>query len=268
MRHMKLQGKILAAILGTMTLVLALLIGYVAFQANRSTMKSAQDTVAGMALATANAIDAEVEVPLDTARAMVMAIEALDREAPGARNQVLSVLENVLAETPMALSTWIVFEPDAFDGKDGSFASRDGYKEKGRFVATFLKTGGQTKRTYDITEAMLASETDGAWYLGPLRSGEETIAEPYSYNYTGTAGDDKFITSLSIPIHRDGKVVGVAGIGIDLASIQELASKVRIMETGFATLYSNTGIYVYHQESQRIGKSLAEEGKGKIAGLN
>lgn len=100
MRHMKLQGKILAAILGTMTLVLALLIGYVAFQANRSTMKSAQDMVAGMALATANAIDAEVEVPLDTARAMVMAIEALDREAPGARNQVLSVLENVLAETP------------------------------------------------------------------------------------------------------------------------------------------------------------------------
>ena len=68
MRHMKLQGKILAAILGTMTLVLALLIGYVAFQANRSTMKSAQDMVAGMALATANAIDAEVEVPLDTTR--------------------------------------------------------------------------------------------------------------------------------------------------------------------------------------------------------
>lgn len=60
----------------------------------------------------------------------------------------------------------------------------------------------------------------------------------------------------------------MAGIDIDLASIQELASKVRVMETGFATLYSNTGIYVYHQESQRIGKSLAEEGKGKIAGLD
>lgn len=94
-------------------------------------MKSAQDTVAGMALATANAIDAEVEVPLDTARAMVMAIEALDPGGTGSPKPGAERPGERAGGDPLALSTWIVFEPDAFDGKDGSFASRDGYKERG-----------------------------------------------------------------------------------------------------------------------------------------
>ena len=267
-KRLKLQGKILLAILTTMTLILGAIIAYVSTRAGDVVLRDAQQIVTASARAEAGAIESRVEEIQIAARTMAKVLAGMDRAAPGARNSALRMLQAVLETTPGALTTWVVFEPDAFDGKDGEFVSREGYKEKGRFMATFLKEGSAAKRNYDITEAMLESDAEGAWYRIPLRSGEEAVMEPYLYSYTGSKEDEKLITSLCVPIRVDGRVAGVAGIDIDLSEIQALVQNLRVMGTGTGTLFSNSGIFVGSPSPELVGKSLAEVGKGKIQNLD
>ncbi len=261
---LRLKGKMLALILGAVVLVLAGLIWYVGTVARNVALESAEELVAATSGKVALDVRIEMEKGMTAARTLGLAVAGMDRKAEGARKSALGMLEGVLRQTPFVLSAWLVFEPNAFDARDGEFAGKDGFLSTGRFTATLLKSGAEVKRSYDMTEEMLRTPGDGDWYLLPKNSGRETVVEPFLYSYTGNPKDEKMITSIGFPVKIDGRVAGVVGVDVDLQTIQQLVGSIRVMKTGAASLFSNEGMYVANRNKDLVGKNFAEAAKGTL----
>jgi methyl-accepting chemotaxis protein len=81
-----------------------------------------------------------------------------------------------------------------------------------------------------------------------------------------TTGKPSFI--LSVPITRDGRVVGVLGIAMDVNDLTRRITAVRIGETGFTFLVDDTGNVVAHPRArQNLAKHPAVTGSGYESGM-
>ena len=93
------------------------------------------------------------------------------------------------------------------------------------------------------------------YYRVSFLSGEEGLIEPYFEN---VGGEQVLITSLTIPIKRNGRVIGVAGVDLELTEIQEMAEKVKPLKTGVVGIFSKQGIIIAHPDPSRVGKQMRE----------
>ncbi|UOY01285.1 methyl-accepting chemotaxis protein [Blastococcus sp. PRF04-17] len=86
--------------------------------------------------------------------------------------------------------------------------------------------------------------------------------EPYEYE---VAGKQLLITSLASPVRAaDGRVIGVAGVDITLASVQEAVAAIRPYAVGRAALVSTGGLVV---ASNRAGDEVGQAPRGPAAGV-
>ncbi|MCX7827852.1 MAG: methyl-accepting chemotaxis protein [Thermanaerothrix sp.] len=261
-----IRGKMLFYILVPLFLGLGALSAFVGYSSMSMVERKTYQMAEASASGAANGVSAYLGDLLASSRSMIRAVEAVDASSPSARDQALRVLKRMLEKTPLVMSSWVVFEPDSFDRRDQEFVNREGYKEKGRFMGTFLKVGGKISRSFDITEQMLANEAESAsWYHQPLRSQKITVTDPYFYNYTGVQGDEKFIASICVPVEIDGKVVGVGGMDVDLSALKDVVNNLGGAGGGMPTLVSPGGVVAGSYEGSAIGKALKESAKGKDA---
>jgi methyl-accepting chemotaxis protein len=65
------------------------------------------------------------------------------------------------------------------------------------------------------------------------------------------------ITTFSLPIVVDGNTFGVAGIDINLESLNASMQKIKPFGTGYVTLVSKAGLAVTHPDMANVGKPLA-----------
>jgi methyl-accepting chemotaxis protein len=80
-----------------------------------------------------------------------------------------------------------------------------------------------------------------------------------------TTGKPSFI--LSVPITREGRIVGVLGIAMDVNDLTRRIAAVRIGETGFTFLVDDTGNVVAHPRArQNLAKHPAVAGAGYESG--
>ncbi|EHM09388.1 methyl-accepting chemotaxis protein [Thermanaerovibrio velox DSM 12556] len=261
-----IRGKMLFYILVPLFLGLGLLAVFVGYSSMKMVERKTYQMAEASAAGAANGVSAYLGDLMASARSMIMAVEAQDVSNPSARDQVLGILKHMLDRTNLVMSAWVVFEPDGFDRRDQEFVNKDGYKEKGRFMGTFLKAGGKISRSFDITEQMLANESEsGSWYWEPLRSRKLTVTDPYFYNYTGVQGDEKFIASICVPVEIQGKVVGVGGMDVDLSALKDVVTSLGGSGGGMPTLVSPGGVVAGSYDGAVIGKGVKESAKGKEA---
>jgi len=105
------------------------------------------------------------------------------------------------------------------------------------------------------------------WYKVALATDEIGYTEIYeSTNKQLSAGVVKKIS-------RDGKVLGVAGIGIDIQLVHDLAEQFKMGKTGYAIILDAKGNFIYHpryglQDNvfQVENGALAEYGKNLMSG--
>src|SRR5690606_37057947 len=95
-----------------------------------------------------------------------------------------------------------------------------------------------------------------AYYQTPKKTGNSALMEPFKYNL---AGKDILQTAVAVPIKINGRFVGVAGIGVALADLQQLSQSISIYETGYASILSNGGIFLGDKEAGNIGKKVGTE---------
>ncbi len=190
---------------------------------------------------------------LSTARDLAQVAEATS--ATGAdRRTINAQLRSLLVAHPEFLGTWTGWEPNAFDDRDSRYRKADaGHDASGRLVPYWFRDGDK------ISVAPLADYDKpgaGDYYVVPRTSGAEKVVEPYVYN---VGGEDVLITSVAAPIRRDGRVVGVAGIDMSLATLQELIDGIRPFGTGRAMLVSTDGAVVGGGDPAQAGKPAARD---------
>ncbi|MDR0464041.1 MAG: methyl-accepting chemotaxis protein [Treponema sp.] len=203
---------------------------------------------------TAGSVKAFLEVPMDSIRSFVQSITDIETAvSPGElRGLINFMLNNIAKANPDWVGVWVVYDANALDGMDASYANTPGNDAAGRFVPYWTNDNG------NISMTTLTNYQNAEYYLTPMRTGNEVIAEPY---YESINGQRILITSLAVPIKRNGRVIGVAGIDMELTEIQEMVCAITPFGTGNAALYSHSGIVVATVNTAKLGQNLQDVSK-------
>lgn len=76
--------------------------------------------------------------------------------------------------------------------------------------------------------------------------------------HLGSAGHDKVVTAVLVPVRDNGRVVGSFGIGLDAAQLQKRVSELHPLEVGLAVLIANDTTLVAHPDPSRVGRTQTE----------
>ncbi|MBF8730282.1 methyl-accepting chemotaxis protein [Pseudomonas guariconensis] len=203
------------------------------------------------------------------ARQVLLLQEQMEKHALDAREvreELTRQVRTNLESNPKILGLYVVFEPNAWDGKDERFEglTQIGSNEKGRFSLYWAQPAPGRLESESMTEALLAKDTPGsngtpynAWYTCPLKTGQVCMLDPY-FDHVGD--HQVLMTSIVFPLQRDDKVVGVLGVDISLERLQQLslAGNRRLFDgSGHVSILSASGLLAGHsRDASLLGKPL------------
>ena len=187
---------------------------------------------------------------------------------PGAlREELNQSLKTTFERNSKVLGIWLSFEPNGLDGKDSEFIGDKARvsNEKGRFSSYWSRAGGEGLNTImvedDLTKTALnlSGTPYNIWYTCPRDTRSTCLLDPYEDT---VGGKPVLMTTISLPLIVDGKVIGVVGVDIALNSLQTLADAAqKELFEGAAQLevISSTGLIAAHSgEPARVGKNLVD----------
>ncbi len=157
------------------------------------------------------------------------------------REDLTRQVRTALAANPEVLGLYVVFEPNALDGKDELFVDQPalGSNDKGRFSLYWAQATPGQLESEPMIESELADTSSGpsgaaynAWYTCPKESGQPCVLDPY---FDKVGERQLLMTSIAFPLELDGKVIGVMGLDINLSNLQALS------EQGNRELYDGVG---------------------------
>ncbi|MGG2557174.1 methyl-accepting chemotaxis protein [Pseudomonas aeruginosa] len=157
------------------------------------------------------------------------------------REDLTRQVRTALAANPEVLGLYVIFEPNALDGKDELFVDQPalGSNDKGRFSLYWAQATPGQLESESMIESELADTSSGpsgaaynAWYTCPKESGQPCVLDPY---FDKVGERQLLMTSIAFPLELDGKVIGVMGLDINLSNLQALS------EQGNRELYDGVG---------------------------
>ena len=228
------------------------------FFASRQISDLAHQDASHITDVTAGDVKAYLEVPLDEVRSLANQIAFIDEIASPEtmRDYVNFMLDCLIRKNPDFLGVWAVFEPNALDGRDAAYVNTKGSDSTGRFISYWTNDNGV------VNHSALEGYADADYYTVPLRKGREYLVEPY---YENVGGKRLLITSVTVPLIRNGRTVGVVGVDLELAEIQEMVVAIKPFGDGYAAIYSSGGLIVSHPEVSRLGRKI-EDASGGLFG--
>ncbi|RJG14594.1 methyl-accepting chemotaxis protein [Pseudomonas cavernicola] len=182
------------------------------------------------------------------------------------REDMTRQIRSALEANPDLLGLYVVFEANALDGKDELFANQAelGSNDKGRFALYWSQSTPGKLEPEVLDEKMLSDTTAGpsgapynAWYTCPRDTRQACVLDPYLDEVNG---QQTLMTSIAFPLEVNGKVIGVLGVDISLASLQQISSKANqelYDGQGHVSIISPAGLLAGHsRDSKLLGKPL------------
>ncbi|MCR3966762.1 methyl-accepting chemotaxis protein [Aeromonas veronii] len=190
------------------------------------------------------------------------------------RPQVESLLGSSLQQASGISSIYAQFEPDGYDGEDGNWLGGASHSVagKGSLEVYFTKDQGGAIAQQAVDAAASEAKFDTSlnefgirnseWYLCGRDTRQPCLMEPYLYEVS--PGNKMLMTSLTVPLLRDGKFVGLAGVDMNLPIFQQLAEnlgKSLYDNKADVTLVSKMGLIVgSNRYADKLGRPLKEVG--------
>ncbi|MBF0203563.1 MAG: methyl-accepting chemotaxis protein [Desulfamplus sp.] len=253
MKYIKgLRGKLLLSICSILFLSLVCSISIISIKGFKSSKNEAMKFTFAKADYFGSKINNELGRALETARSLALGFAGLKKQTKSPDREILhSMLREVVEQSPQYLGAWTVWEPNALDGKDAEYVNKEGHDATGRFIPYWNRVGGihiEPCSNYD-------DNTTTGYYTKPKSKGKEVVMEPIAYDIGG-----KMVTVISVcvPIKIDGKVVGVTGVDFSMDKMREMISDVKVYESGYGSLISNSGIIIAHPVEAMVGKDIKE----------
>ncbi|MBI9072385.1 MAG: HAMP domain-containing protein [Melioribacteraceae bacterium] len=158
------------------------------------------------------------------------------------RKEVISFLQKIKSDNSNFTSVFAIYESNAFDGKDNIFRddTESHSDENGRFVPNI------SNNNFVNISNLVSSDR----YDQPKLKKSGVILEPFFEN-------DILLTSFVFPIIKNGTFIGVTGFDISIQYFDDMVSKISIFNSGFASMVSNSGIFVADADKKSIGNRTA-----------
>ncbi len=183
-------------------------------------------------------------------KSMVATLTRLKTEEKTDRVYLRELVAGVSSAEQGFVGAWVLWEPNAFDGKDADFVDNEDYGNKeGRANAFWMTTSGTLE--YDVSD----DYDQETYYSVPKSKGKLAVMPPYIDQDTPTK---IFMTSVVMPLNIQGKFCGVGGIDIELKSLSAIMAKAKPYGTGYAMLASDTGIIIGSPRMEDVGKQLSD----------
>ncbi|NCE86534.1 methyl-accepting chemotaxis protein [Pseudomonas sp. Q1] len=188
-------------------------------------------------------------------------------EAGALREELNQSLKTAFERNRGVLGVWLSFEPNALDGKDSEFIDDKARvsNEKGRFSSYWSRAGGEGLNTIMVEEDLTKTTLNlsgipyNSWYTCPRDSRNTCLLDPYEDT---VAGKPVLMTTISLPLIVEGKVIGVIGVDIALNALQantDAAQKSLFNGAAHLEYLSSTGlIAAYSGEPAKVGKNLID----------
>lgn len=158
------------------------------------------------------------------------------QQAQNLREDSIGLISSMLIANPDFLGLYAAYEPNAFDQRDVEFVGDPASDSSGRFIP--YVNGDAANILVDPLMDYENQTTDdngnraGEYYLCPKDTLESCTTDPYLYP---VAGVDTLLASVTTPITESGKFIGMAGVDISLAFIQNFA------DTQNSNIFSGVG---------------------------
>ena len=148
------------------------------------------------------------------------------------RKGTINILRANLEQNPFAFGSWMAEAPKAFDGKQDEVKNdKDlGANDKGLFSPYWSKD-----RNGQIQFSTFAIDYDAEWYALAAKSMKGAITKPYLADGTDVPTT---MSSIAYPVISNGKLIGVSGVDISLASLSKKLSEMKPFGTGRVMLVS------------------------------
>ena len=138
------------------------------------------------------------------------------------------------------------------------------YNPEEKYVGPYwYKDGGSIVETYEYSNAeydYFAQE----YYTNAkaMEPGSATITDPYYDESSGTV-----MASCSAPIYAGNKFIGCVTCDIQLDTMVEIASAIKVGTNGTAMLLSSSGTYIYTDDEQKVsdGVNITEDDNASLA---
>ncbi len=252
--NMKLRSRILVPICAVVLFVFALTVTIVVARVRDVSRESALRYTQELADRHGQEVRQRLDRAMQSSRVMAAVMETAARHPESVNRAVLDeYLKSVLLRDKDVFGVFVTFEPNALDGREAEHEQ----VYKGRYRSYIYKNsqGG-------VAVSHGGNANLGSWYTVPMGTGRETLLEPYEDSTVNL-----LMTSVAVPIHKNGRTVGVAGMDIIIDELQEMIRAIKPYETGHAFLVSNEGSIVAHPDRKLVLKPAAdhlssEAGKG------
>ena len=212
------------------------------------------------------------QVPLGIASQLEGSMAQPDRAL--SRPQVETLLGSRLQQASGISSIYAQFEADGYDGQDASWQSGASHSvpDKGSLEIYFVRDQGGQVSQQQVDAAASEAKYDTSvnefgirnseWYLCGRDTRRPCLMEPYLYEIS--PGNQMLMTSLTVPILKEGKFVGITGVDMNLPIFQQLAEslgKSLYDNQADVTLVSKMGLIVgSNRHADKLGRPLTEVG--------
>ncbi|AHG41247.1 methyl-accepting chemotaxis protein [Pseudomonas syringae CC1557] len=176
------------------------------------------------------------------------------------REALISNAREALKQREKVLGLYVIMLPDALAGADADWRDQRAVagNETGRFALYWSQSQPGQLVQEVLGEAQIAantapagSEPGNAWYACPQAQRRVCVVEPYTIEVEGRKA---LMSSVSIPLVVNGKVLGVVGMDISLDTLQKLAA--------------NLGQDLYQGDSQVSILSATGQVAGRSGGVS
>lgn len=238
-RNLKLKAKMLLTICSVVIITFALTIAFIAVKFGNMAEKSAMEKAVEMAYRHSSVVKSKIDNAMESTMILTQTIEGIKNSNLKPDPAVLNnMVKQVLEKNSAFHGIWVMIDPDTFYLKNA-------------YYSWYYRDGDQIVSDDSFTQEQYSEYMTNDYYALPKNSKKPVLLEPY-------ADEDLKIlmTSACVPLMDNGKCIGVVGIDITLEDISKMVMGIHPFETGNASVISNTGKYVAHTDSKKIGADI------------
>ncbi len=246
-RNLQIRQKLQLYVLLVTGLVFISAIGYISVnnrdRALRDTTQLVDSYAANYAENISNSFNADMAVVRTLAQAFYVH-NNMEREEWESLFQ--DIYRQIFINNPQFYALW--------DSWEYSHIDPDWYLPHGRMLMYNFRKNGDIG--FDILERSLDGDPD--LYGAAKAAGRETIWEPYPDQLEVGATGTTLMTTFTVPMFYNNRYIGLVGIDITLAHLQQMISEIRPYDDAYAFLVSNRGLYAAHPAANLLEQPLAE----------
>lgn len=246
MRRFSLQLKLVVPIVIFAIIIFSVMTWITARNVHSTAQKSATENSLAISQAYGHEMKSTIEEGILIARTLATSLLTQKQSGLVDREAVANIFKDIMQKNDFLIGAWTGWEAQQWDQLDLQYANAQWHDPSGRFIPYFSRSEGKVIRSllesYDVAGV-------GDFYLKAKNLKHETMVEPFLYPVDGK---DVLMTTASVPVVLDGKVLGVVGVDIPLSGFQERASEIKPYKESEAYIVTQSGVIVAHPDEKLL----------------